>query len=43
MGAILSNNRIKGDLFLNQLCVSGLVLESMSLMDALQNSFSADD
>ena len=33
MGVILSNNRIKGDLFLNQSCVSGLVLESMLLMD----------
>src|SRR5450759_2607544 len=39
MGVILSNNRIKGDLFLNQSCVSGLVLESMLLMDTLQNSF----
>ena len=37
----LSNNRIKDGLALNLSCVSGLALESMLLIDALKNSFSA--
>jgi hypothetical protein len=41
MGVILSNNRIKIIVVLNRSCVGVLVLESMLLMDAFQNRFSA--
>jgi hypothetical protein len=41
MGVILSNNRIKIIVVLNRSRVGALVLESMLLMDAFQNRFSA--